>query len=1467
VSLAGRPVRCPRCGARFTIPAVGPGSGSASSGAHEPAPTVLETDAPAATALAVETDALAPTRAKEIGGAEARPAARLAWQPGDLVLGLYEVTGVLGQGGMGRVYRVRHRGWGLDLAVKVPLPSALEGAGGADVFEREAETWVNLGLHPHVVTCHYVRRVDGLPLVFAEYADGGSLHEAIRARSLRSVEAILDVAVQVAWGLHYAHEQGLVHRDVKPANVMLTADGLVKVTDFGLARARATRMAAIVPAAHGGAGHTLTVEGGGGGTPAYLSPEQAAGEALTRRSDLWSFALSLLEMFAGGRAWEYGLAAPEVLEAHRGASPTAPSLHPMPEAVAEFLARCFRERPDERPRTLADAASALRGVWETVAGRPYPRPEPRGGRGSPDGLNNRAVSLVDLGRVAEADTLWRRALEAEAHHVEATYNASLAAWTAGRVDDGELVRRMEEACASHASAARAQQLLGRLQLALGRAPDALAAFERAAGLGPADDLSRDIEAARVPVAPGMSLTLRGLPGTVSALVVTPDGRTVIAASGDEMRVWDAGTGTLLRSARIADGAVHALAVLPGGRYLVVGAEGAPLAVWDLVSGRAARAWSRQTGFATSLAVAPGGRLVVSGGSDRVVRLWDAATGRCLREMEGHEDAVASVAAGASRLASAGRDGTVRLWALDDGRPLGTLRGHEGRVCAVALDEARSRVVSAGDDRTVRDWGLNSRALVRAYKCHTQAVHAVALSPSGHRLFTGSADRSVRGWDMEAERLASLVHLEGAVHALVLAEDGHLWAAHGTAVSRVEMTQLHLPVAALCRPVSAAEVEARAVSFEERIEEARRRLTSGDFRTALDLARTARSVPGHERSGAALAVWDDLVARLPRRALRSAWEDARLEGHNDQVLAAAVDAKGAHAITGGLDSTVRVWDLAAHRSSSVLSGHDGAVMGVAFVGQGSRAISCGRDRTVRVWDLAAGRLLRTLEGHGEPVAAVDVSPDGALSATASWDGTVRLWDLRAGTTTRVLEGHGANVVSVCISRDGRAVASGGWDGAVRIWDAATGDPLSILQGHDGNVTAAALHPMGRQAASGGEDQTVRLWDLRTGRALRVLEGHAGEITGLAFTIDGRFLLSSSRDATVRVWDVRRGSAVRTLPHPAAVLALSLAPAGSVLASAGADRVGRLWHLDWEPEGAEPLVAATHYAAPWGELRGAASRGLRTLPSGRGALRRVPWARLAVGALALAAVAIGLASWHRPRTKVGLSAYMMKTTRSGVDLVDLRPFQRACDPGAFDAHLAAFVSGNPEAGDVACLAATGSASLVDVALDQAPLTDADPLQARRLRRNAASLFVGLGSAAVAPLCARLGDARADVRALVALALGVTEAPAAAACIRDALTEGGLDARAAAAAALPYLLSRDRIVADEGWTLGGRLLRDPDPAVRMAGLRLLHLFSASFAEPAARSLLSDPDPSVAAAAREALASIQSIRKTDLLLNPGAS
>jgi serine/threonine protein kinase len=126
------------------------------------------------------------------------------WNVGDVILDLYKVTDILGEGGFGTVYKVRHQGWNIDLAVKSPKPEIVAAAGGVENFEREAETWVNLGLYPHTVSCYYVRRIESSPLVFAEYVAGGSLQDWIENRQLydggtaASLKRILDIAIQFA---------------------------------------------------------------------------------------------------------------------------------------------------------------------------------------------------------------------------------------------------------------------------------------------------------------------------------------------------------------------------------------------------------------------------------------------------------------------------------------------------------------------------------------------------------------------------------------------------------------------------------------------------------------------------------------------------------------------------------------------------------------------------------------------------------------------------------------------------------------------------------------------------------------------------------------------------------------------------------------------------------------------------------------------------------------------------------------------------------------------------------------------------------------------------------------------------------------------------------------------------------------------------------------------------------------------
>jgi serine/threonine protein kinase/tetratricopeptide (TPR) repeat protein len=292
------------------------------------------------------------------------------WAVGFTFLEDFEVEGVLGQGGMGIVYQVRQLSSNRSLAVK---RARLVHPDSRRRFLAELQLWTDLPPHPHLVPCRFFRTVEEEVVIFMDLAAGGSLADWIIRGQLRQSADVLDVAIQVAWGLHALHERGFVHQDVKPANVLMTAQGMAQVADFGLGRARARLLAPGGPE-----GSSTVLVSGGAMTPAYCSPEQATGKPVSRKTDLWSWGVLVLEMFsgqvpcckAGGRH------AGEVLEASFGESGAAGSCERMPAAVVEILRRCFRQTPGERWPDLACVADRLAELHHELTGQDYPRENP-----------------------------------------------------------------------------------------------------------------------------------------------------------------------------------------------------------------------------------------------------------------------------------------------------------------------------------------------------------------------------------------------------------------------------------------------------------------------------------------------------------------------------------------------------------------------------------------------------------------------------------------------------------------------------------------------------------------------------------------------------------------------------------------------------------------------------------------------------------------------------------------------------------------------------------------------------------------------------------------------------------------------------------------------------------------------------------------------------------------------------------
>ena len=285
-------------------------------------------------------------------------------------LGVYFIRARLGAGGMGEVYRARDTTLGRDVAVKVLPAAVMADAAALERFEREARLLAALN-HPNVAQVFGFEQADGIPAIVMELVEGPTLQDRISGGPIPVHEA-LALARQVAEGLEAAHERGIIHRDLKPANIKVSDNGRVKLLDFGLAKVAAhasPNAPSTLP--------TLDVIGTGKhtvvGTPAYMSPEQARGQPVDARTDVWAFGCVLYEVLTGRRVFARATIS-ETIAAVLGETPAWEHLpRALSPSLVTYLKRCLEKDPRNRVHSVADVRLALKGAFEPEVPAAPPR--------------------------------------------------------------------------------------------------------------------------------------------------------------------------------------------------------------------------------------------------------------------------------------------------------------------------------------------------------------------------------------------------------------------------------------------------------------------------------------------------------------------------------------------------------------------------------------------------------------------------------------------------------------------------------------------------------------------------------------------------------------------------------------------------------------------------------------------------------------------------------------------------------------------------------------------------------------------------------------------------------------------------------------------------------------------------------------------------------------------------------------
>ena len=1071
----------------------------------------------------------------------------------------YEVTEILGTGGMGAVYRARDLKLNRDVAIKMVLEGRHASPQLLARFESEARATARLH-HPNIVQVFASGEHNGHPYLALEYVDGTTLSKFTGGEP-QPQRFAAGIVREIAKAMDYAHGLAVVHRDLKPGNILLTTSTAARSDttttdaasdpasaapelafrssagiDAGPATARpseSTLATGIDPATASHSENSLflipkvtdfgiakledsdlemTAQGQVLGTVQYMSPEQADGENMdvNHLTDMYAMGAILYYLLTGRPPFQ-GTSSVETMVKVRDAAPIPP--RQLQSGVSRDLEticlKCLEKNPLRRYQSSAELAAEL---GRYLSGEP-----------------------IQARPVSPAEKLWRHCVR---NPLTAALSAALGivlvcsfvvlalAWKQSSDAQKELEKKSNE---------QRQQLAtmrvsdGRDEIEAGNLLGSLPYFVEALRLESDDQEAATRHRTRIASvlrnAPRLEQILH-LGSEVSRISFSNDG-TRLAAGGanGSLCVWDSRTGEPLMDVIIVGRKFENIWISNDNSFVITNTVDGAMHRIPISKASGERLTLEFPTTVVRAAISPDGQTVAAGCRRGSIYIIDADTMKILNQTSISPSDYSAIrfSPNGELIAAGNDDGVLQIFDAATGEHYGSSMSHDGRINNVCFSKSNQRLASASDDTTVKVWDVETKTLQYTSKEHSRRVRLVEFSPDD-RLLLSAGDGGV-------------AILKDAVNGKVL----HDGMTHPNLIQHASFDQSS-------RMLATASNDHTARVWDTRWGEPLTPPLPHNYVVTMAVFAPHSLRLATASEDGVVKIWrlrDEPIEDV--RVVHDAPLNRAILSNNEKYLVSldqAGEARLTDIDTGGKLATFE---------------HSAALSFACFSNDSSRLLTADESGEARLWSIPDGQALSEPMPHAKRVSWASFFSNNELIVTASGDGRFRVWNGRTGRMQKVERPHRSGINSAAISSDETLVATASTDGTSQILRLPELTPVASTEGHGSIVEGVAFSPDSTTLVSVGRDHVARFWQSRTGRKIPIELRHDGGIVDVEFSRDANRVLTGGRDGTAQIWDARTGSRLTPpIHHGRGLIRTKFSRDGSMVATVGGDFSAYLWH---------------------------------------------------------------------------------------------------------------------------------------------------------------------------------------------------------------------------------------------------------------------------------------------------------------------